>query len=76
MGFLRWRKAGSDKRTYKAPLILLPVKLDRRSVRTGVKPSLHEDESRFNATLLEMLKQDFYLEILELSGPLPTDGSG
>ena len=76
VGFLRWRKAGSDERTYKAPLILLPVKLDRRSVRAGVKLSLHEDEPRSNATLLEMLKQDFNLEIPELAGPLPTDGSG
>ena len=76
VGFLRWRKSDVDDRTYRAPLILLPVKLDRRSVRAGVRLSLHEDEPRFNATLLEMLKQDFNLEIPELAGPLPTDGSG
>ncbi|MEA1648791.1 DUF3320 domain-containing protein [Nitrospirillum sp. BR 11164] len=76
VGFLVWKKSGSDTRSYRAPLILLPVKLERRSVRSGVKLSVHEDEPRFNLTLLQMLRQDFELDIPELAGPLPTDASG
>ena len=76
IGFLIWRKSESDTRQYRAPLILLPVKLERRSVRSGVKLSMHEDEPRFNLTLLQMLRQDFDLDIPELAGPLPLDESG
>ena len=76
IGFLLWKKSESDASQYRAPLILLPVKLERRSVRSGVKLVLHEDEPRFNLTLLQMLRQDFELEIPELAGPLPQDASG
>jgi hypothetical protein len=76
VGFLSWRKSATDAKAYRAPLILLPVKLERRSVRSGVRLSHHEDEPRFNPTLLQMLKQDFELDIPELTGPLPSDDSG
>jgi len=76
VGFLVWRKSETDARTYRAPLILLPVKLERRSVRSGVKLSIHEEEPRFNLTLLQMLRQDFDLEIPELAGALPVDEAG
>lgn len=76
VGFLVWKKSGSDTRQYRAPLILLPVKLQRRSARSGVRLSSHEDEPRFNLTLLQMLRQDFELDIPELAGPLPVDESG
>jgi very-short-patch-repair endonuclease len=76
IGFLLWRKSESDTRHYRAPLLLLPVKLERRSVRSGVKLSALGEEPRFNLTLLQMLRQDFDLDIPELGGALPTDDSG
>ena len=76
VGFLRWKKSAEDKRVYRSPLLLLPVKLTRRSATSGYKLSHHEDEVRFNATLLQFLKQDFGLRIPALEGALPTDGSG
>jgi len=76
LGFLRWKKAASDPRSYFAPLILLPVKLERRSVVSGVKLSMLDDEPRFNLTLLELLRHDFQLNIPDLNGDLPTDDSG
>ena len=36
----------------------------------------HEDDPRFNMTLLELLKQDFGLVIEGLDGELPQDASG
>jgi len=76
IGFLRWRKTEHDLKTYLAPLILLPVKLERRSALSGVKMSMLDDEPRFNLTLLELLRHDFQLNIAGLAGDLPTDGSG
>jgi very-short-patch-repair endonuclease len=76
IGFLRWKKSEDDPKGYLAPLILLPVKLERRSVLSGVKMSMLDDEPRFNLTLLELLRHDFQLNISGLSGDLPTDESG
>lgn len=76
LGFLKWKKAADDQKTYSAPLILLPVKLDRKSALSGVTMSLLEDEPRFNLTLLELLRHDFELVIPGLDGELPTDDSG
>lgn len=76
VGFLRWKKAEDDPKSYSAPLILLPLQLERRSVLSGVKMSLLDDEPRFNLTLLELLRHDFQLNIAGLSGDLPTDESG
>jgi very-short-patch-repair endonuclease len=76
LGFLNWKKTADDTRSYRAPLILLPVKLLRKSALSGVTMTVHEDEPRFNLTLLELLRQDFDLKIPGLDGELPQDGSG
>jgi hypothetical protein len=76
LGFLNWKKTADDTRSYRAPLILLPVKLLRKSALSGVTMTAHEDEPRFNLTLLELLRQDFDLKIPGLDGELPQDGSG
>ena len=76
LGFLKWKKSADDLRTYRAPLILLPVKLERKSALSGVTMVMHEDEPRFNLTLLELLRQDFELTIPGLDGGLPMDESG
>jgi very-short-patch-repair endonuclease len=76
LGFLKWKKSADDPKTYSAPLILLPVKLDRKSALSGVTMTLLEDEPRFNLTLLELLRHDFELVIPGLEGELPTDESG
>ncbi|MBF0116630.1 MAG: DUF4011 domain-containing protein [Magnetococcales bacterium] len=75
MGFLSWSREEKETR-YRAPLILIPVTLERRSVRSGFRLELLDDESRFNLTLLEMLRQDFRLDIPGFEGELPKDASG
>ena len=74
-GFLRWQREG-DKRKYSAPLLLVPVKLTRRSARSEFLIQHHEDEVRFNSTLIEFLKRDFDLSLSGLEGELPRDDSG
>jgi very-short-patch-repair endonuclease len=76
LGFLSWTKDEKDEKRYKAPLILIPVTLNRRSVRSGFFLKLHDDEPRFNPTLLEMLRQDFKLELHVAQGELPKDEHG
>ncbi|MGA0601510.1 DUF3320 domain-containing protein [Caulobacter sp. KR2-114] len=76
LGFLKWRKSAAEDKVYRAPLILLPVKLERRSALSGVVMVQHEDEPRFNLTLLELLRQDFDLATPGLEGELPKDEHG
>ncbi|WP_447965762.1 DUF4011 domain-containing protein [Nitrospira sp. Ecomares 2.1] len=76
LGVLRWKQSEHEERTYRAPLVLVPVKLDRRSAASKVKIIQHEDEPVFNMTLLEMLRQDFQLRLPELEGELPKDHAG
>ncbi len=75
-GFLLWKRDEKDDRRFRAPLILLPVSLERTSVRSGFKIVGHDDEPRFNTTLLEMLRRDFRIEIPRLDEALPEDESG
>ncbi|WP_339948029.1 DUF3320 domain-containing protein [uncultured Albimonas sp.] len=75
-GFLRWKKSEGDTRSYRAPILLAPVKLERRSAQSEFRVSDHEDDVRINATLFEFLKRDFDLRIPELEDELPRDGSG
>jgi very-short-patch-repair endonuclease len=76
IGFLKWKKSADDPKTYSAPLILLPVKLERKSALSGVTLSLLDEEPRFNLTLLELLRHDFELLVPGLDGDLPSDESG
>lgn len=76
LGFLKWKKSPNEQKTYRAPLILLPVRLERKNALSGVTMIAHEDEPRFNMTLLELLRQDFELTIPGLDGELPKDQRG
>ena len=76
LGFLSWRPKDREK-PCKAPLVLVPVKLERKSVQSGFFLSLHDDEPRFNLTLIEMLRKDFEISELDLfEKDLPKDGKG
>lgn len=76
LGFLSWTRDDKDDKKYRAPLVLVPVSLERRSARSGFSLKLYDDEARFNPTLLEMLRQDFQLELGVRDTELPKDDSG
>lgn len=76
IGFLRWKRTEGEPRNYRAPLLLVPAKLERRSAQSEFRLTQLEDEVRINATLLELLKRDFELRIPELEGELPCDEQG
>ncbi|MGD9507785.1 MAG: DUF4011 domain-containing protein [Geminicoccaceae bacterium] len=75
LGFLRWTQTERGQ-ICRAPLLLVPVSLQRSSARADFRLVMHEDEARFNPTLLELLRQDFHLRMPEFDGDLPTDRSG
>jgi len=76
VGMLRWKQSPLEERNYRAPLLLVPVTLERKSASSKVQLVQHDDEPVFNLTLLEFLRQDFELRIPELEGELPEDESG
>lgn len=75
IGFLEWKESERSKRTFKAPLLLIPVQITRETAKTGYRLYMYDDEPRFNSTLLQLLRQDFELDISGLN-PLPADDSG
>jgi len=76
LGFLSWTRDDREGQKYRAPLILVPVTLSRKNARSGFTLSLHDDEPRFNPTLIEMLRQDFNLSVGIAEGELPKDDRG
>ncbi|MBL6459278.1 DUF3320 domain-containing protein [Belnapia sp. T6] len=75
IGALLWRPKGKEK-PFRAPLVLVPVVLERPSVRSGFQLRAHDDETRVNSTLLELLKQEFGIRLPDLEAAAPEDGSG
>lgn len=76
LGMLRWSPSKDSKQSYRAPLILLPVRIERASAASQPYLTSHDDEPVFNLTLLEMLRQDFQIDIPGLEGELVADESG
>ncbi|MBQ7535110.1 MAG: DUF4011 domain-containing protein [Stomatobaculum sp.] len=74
VGLMKWYPEEESAPCY-APLILLPAEMVRKPAAQGYALHLREEEAHFNSTLLEMLRQNFSLEIGGLE-PLPTDEHG
>lgn len=75
IGFVSWTPQTKEQ-TCKAPLLLVPIGLERRTIRSGFRLVRHDDDARINPTLLQMLRQDFKLVIPEFTRDLPVDASG
>jgi hypothetical protein len=75
VGVLEWRETENSERILRAPLLLVPVELRRKSILEGFSLRRLDEETRVNVTLLEMLRQHFQKEIPGLD-PLPGDESG
>ncbi len=74
VGLLRWFAPEAESPCY-APLILVPIEIVRKSANQGYALHERDEDPHFNTTLLEMLKQNFNLEIGGLD-PLPGDEHG
>ncbi|WP_075170994.1 DUF4011 domain-containing protein [Neptunomonas phycophila] len=77
IGMLRWKETVDSEKSFRAPLILLPVKLERRSAQAKVMlRQLPDEEPTFNLTLIEMLQRDYDINLEQLRHELPEDDSG
>jgi len=75
LGFLEWSETDCATRVYRAPLLLIPVKLTRQSVQSGYKLERFDEDASINVTLLELLRSDHALTINGVNPP-PLDDSG
>ncbi len=74
-GMLRWYETPSSETARLAPLVLIPVSLERA---TGSRPwrlVAVDDDTRINVTLLEKLRGDYGLDVAGLE-TVPTDEHG
>lgn len=77
LGMLSWKEDPNDTKAYKAPLILIPVQLIRKSARAPVRLRLLQDEDPlFNLTLIEFLYTDHAIDLSHLRNELPDDEFG
>lgn len=75
-GYLSWTPARAAERSYLAPLLLVPVVIERKSARTGFTIQAHDDGARINSTLIQLLKQDHNLHLPISDDDLPQDDQG
>ena len=75
LGMLYYRESDRSPEFYKAPLLLVPVELSRRSARAGFTVKATEEEPLVNPTLSEYLRRTFGIALPELptSGELDED---
>ncbi|MDO6424459.1 DUF4011 domain-containing protein [Saccharophagus degradans] len=77
LGMLRWKENPEDTRSYRAPLILIPIELTRRSARAPIKVRQLPDESPiFNMTLIEFLDREHNIDLSQFRESMPEDESG
>lgn len=67
LGMLIWRDSKSADEVRRAPLLLIPVELERRSAGEGFRLKYSGDDVAPNVCLLEYLKQSFGLVLDEVS---------
>lgn len=75
LGLLKWYETKASERPRYAPILLIPVEIIRKSAAKGYVIRSREEDTMMNITLLEMLRQNFNINISGLD-PLPTDQSG
>ncbi|MCR9186629.1 MAG: DUF4011 domain-containing protein [Halieaceae bacterium] len=77
LGMLKWQEVPGETKFYKAPLILLPVELTRKSARASIKlRQLADNEPIFNLTLIEFLLNEHAIDLRQFKDELPEDASG
>lgn len=66
LGMLQYRESADSKETFRAPLLLVPVELTRKSARAGYTVKASEEEPMVNPTLAEYLRVNYGIALPEL----------
>src|SRR5690554_712798 len=75
LGLLKWYDPKNKNTPRLAPILLIPVELSRRSVKSKFTLRSREEDTMINITLVEYLKQEFRLNLDALE-QLPMDEFG
>lgn len=75
VGVLNWRSQKKPGAVIRAPILLVPIEIKRKSALDTYTIRKLDEETVINSSLIEMLKSDFGMEVPGLS-PLPEDDSG
>lgn len=75
LGVLKWYESTKSVKPRFAPILLLPVDIIRRGGTSGYIIRTRDEEIILNITLVELLKQQFGINLSGLN-PLPKDDSG
>ena len=67
LGMLLWREPGDKEELRRAPLLLIPVELERKAAGEGFRVKYSGEDVVPNVCLIEFLKQSFGLEVEELA---------
>ena len=75
LGMLHYREAKDSEQVFRAPLVLLPVRLARTAAGAGYTLSATDDDYIVNPALAEHLRRDFGLALPEMPDPaqIPDD---
>ncbi|MCB0747243.1 MAG: DUF3320 domain-containing protein, partial [Ignavibacteriae bacterium] len=63
LGFINWYESESSDKIRKAPLLLIPVELNRSSVKEGFKLSYTGEDIGYNLSLYEKFSNDFNIKL-------------
>ena len=74
LGMLKWYESDFSQEDRKAPLVLVPVRLERTSVRARFRLEYTGDDLGVNLSLLEKVRQDFALDLPGVDVLEPVDG--
>jgi very-short-patch-repair endonuclease len=66
LGMLSYSESKDSLQFYRAPLILVPVELERRSARTGYTLRKTDDETLVNPSLVEYLRRNYNILLPDL----------
>ncbi len=75
LGFLRWFETDKSEKPRYAPLVLIPVDINRRVQDKSYSITVRDEDTQVNITVLEMLRQFFSIDIKGLD-PVPMDENG
>lgn len=75
LGMLHYKESNDSSEIFKAPLLLLPVELTRKSARSGYSLRISDDDPLVNPALIEYLRRGFGIALPEIpdSSTIPED---
>ncbi|MBA3242584.1 MAG: DUF4011 domain-containing protein, partial [Acidobacteria bacterium] len=66
LGMLHYKESPSSEEMFRAPLVLLPVSLQRKSARAGYTAGATDDDPMVNPALAEYLRRSFGITLPDL----------